>query len=119
VKDKGDVTPDEVSAGGSKKPKKKTPETAVGKFKQDQADAKEAITSKYSKEVREFYALSKEQQKAYAEANPDSANKLYAEARKLDNELTGNKFRKTAKYAPAKGEEGQKLRLRRSHGFHL
>lgn len=59
----------------------------------EQSLAKEAITSKYSQDVLDFYAMSKTEAAAYFASNPDQAKTLYDQAKALDSQLGGTKYK--------------------------
>jgi len=71
--------------------------TAAKAFSTQQSLAKEAITSKYSQAVQDFYGLSKAAQSAMFAQDRAGTTDLYNQAKKLDGELVGSKFA-TSKY---------------------
>ena len=89
--------------------------TAPADLKAQQSLAKEAITSKYSQDVLDFYGLSNTQKQAYFKQDPTTAQKLYDQSKQLDKELTGNggttKYTKTGGIKIAKPKAGKKLKL--------
>jgi len=51
--------------------------------------AKEAITSQYSSEVKDFYNLSNANKNAYFQKDPAKAQQLYDQSKQMDSQLTG------------------------------
>lgn len=71
--------------------------TPVQQYTQQQSLNKEAVTSKFSSDVQQFYGLSKAQQAAYVANNPEDGTKLYTQAKQLDSQLVA-KGLATTKY---------------------
>ncbi len=71
--------------------------------------SKESITSKYSEEVKDFYALSKEQQNVYFKTDRAKATELYDQAKKLDSELGATKYKYGLGKKPKKGKTAKGL----------
>lgn len=67
--------------------------SAVEDYKKRQTLSREGVTSQYSDEVKEFYGMSKAQQKAFFASDPEKAKELYAQAKQLDSQLGANKYK--------------------------
>ena len=85
---------------------------------------REAITSKYSQDVLDFYALSNTQKQAYFKQDPTTAKTLYDQSKQLDSQLVSNgstsKYTKTggikiAKAKVAKAPKAPKIALKQIH----
>jgi hypothetical protein len=75
----------------------------------EQSLAKEAITSKYSQDVLDFYSMSKTEAAAYFASNPEQAKSLYAQAQALDRQLGGTKYKYGLDPKPKKARVAKKL----------
>lgn len=61
--------------------------TGPAQLKAEQSLTKQAVTSKYSQEVLDFYSLSNAQKSAYFKSDPQKAQQLYDQAKQLDSQL--------------------------------
>lgn len=82
---------------------------SVDDYKAKESLAKERVTSNYSNDALDLYGMSKARQKAYLQGRPD-ADKLYAEAQKLDKALVDAGFISSAKYKYGLGSKGKKAK---------
>jgi len=63
--------------------------TGPDKLTTEKSLAQEAITSQYPSEVKDFYNLSNADKQAYFKADPQTAQKLYDQAKEMDAKLVG------------------------------
>ena len=77
---------------------------------------KEAITSKYSSEVNDFYKLSKADQQAYFDKDRAGATKLYDQAKLMDAELVGKGLASTKFSTKSSGGTAKKSGGSKSSG---
>jgi hypothetical protein len=89
----------------------------VDDYKAKQSLGKEAITSKYSNEVQDFYGMNKTQQNAYFAQDRPKATQLYDQAKQLDQELAGKGFVVKPKYKYGLGSKPKKAKVAKVAGI--
>lgn len=93
--------------------------TGPADLKAQRSLTKQAVTSKYSQDVQDFYALSKANMNAYFKQDPAKAKQLYDQAKQLDSQLGGNKFKNGLAIYSGKSKNATKPKKAPTYRFAL